>query len=449
MTFEKSLEEMMGVVKQWNSEKNVTEVTVIRDVLGRCSLILGARQHIEAAKLDALRAAARAKLGSYYRDVIYCKNDANNDLVKGMIKIADAQRLDYSTEEGVQWYVLERAIAKKAWVNCNYKEDAIWPYSEAIAGKKPKVVTFYSFKGGMGRTTALAAAAIGLAQRGKNVLIIDTDVEAPGLASLFIPESEVDYGIVDYLLEGKISGDQYDMAKGLRQISDPILMNGLMGKLFVIPAGKIDSDYLQKLARIDYQDTIPGNMKRQICAIMDQAISAISGMCQVDYILLDSRAGFHDMGGVVTTQIPHGVVCFGKESKQSWQGVNLVIRAIASSQREKPFVAIVDSAWEQSGVVSTDAKQIFKKEAYEICCNSYYDGEFQPGLEADGEVHSPIFVPFYPVLSKNIALYSDGSEVANEAVQQIKSIMQQENYQEITNRIESWFGSDEGGAGNE
>ena len=43
------------------------------------------------------------------------------------------------------------------------------------------IVTFYSFKGGVGRTLALVNIGIELAQTGKRVLLVDFDLEAPGL----------------------------------------------------------------------------------------------------------------------------------------------------------------------------------------------------------------------------------------------------------------------------
>ena len=43
------------------------------------------------------------------------------------------------------------------------------------------VTTFYSFKGGVGRTMALVNVAVELAQRGRRVLAVDFDLEAPGI----------------------------------------------------------------------------------------------------------------------------------------------------------------------------------------------------------------------------------------------------------------------------
>src|SRR5205823_883844 len=50
-----------------------------------------------------------------------------------------------------------------------------------------RIVTFYSYKGGVGRTVALANIGVLLARRGKRVLLVDCDLEAPGLDRYFRP----------------------------------------------------------------------------------------------------------------------------------------------------------------------------------------------------------------------------------------------------------------------
>ena len=45
------------------------------------------------------------------------------------------------------------------------------------------VVTFYSYKGGVGRTMALVNTAVELATNGRKVLIVDFDLEAPGIST--------------------------------------------------------------------------------------------------------------------------------------------------------------------------------------------------------------------------------------------------------------------------
>ncbi|WP_246844050.1 ParA family protein, partial [Hydrocoleum sp. CS-953] len=60
----------------------------------------------------------------------------------------------------------------------------------------PRTVTFYSFKGGVGRTTALTHVASILAMRGRKVVAVDLDLEAPGLSTAFNLKLQPKYGIV-------------------------------------------------------------------------------------------------------------------------------------------------------------------------------------------------------------------------------------------------------------
>ena len=66
-----------------------------------------------------------------------------------------------------------------------------------------QIITFYSFKGGTGRTMALANVAWILAANGKKVLIADWDLESPGLHRFFQPFIDDDVsdrpGIIDFI----------------------------------------------------------------------------------------------------------------------------------------------------------------------------------------------------------------------------------------------------------
>ena len=69
-----------------------------------------------------------------------------------------------------------------------------------------KVVTFYSYKGGVGRSMALANIAVILAKWGKKVLMVDWDLEAPGLVQYFLPFIDRGYlnearGVIDFVID--------------------------------------------------------------------------------------------------------------------------------------------------------------------------------------------------------------------------------------------------------
>jgi len=74
------------------------------------------------------------------------------------------------------------------------------------AGRKGQVITFYSFKGGVGRTMAVANIAWILASTGRRVLTVDWDLESPGLHRYFAPfladrELTATDGLIDFLID--------------------------------------------------------------------------------------------------------------------------------------------------------------------------------------------------------------------------------------------------------
>jgi MinD-like ATPase involved in chromosome partitioning or flagellar assembly len=72
------------------------------------------------------------------------------------------------------------------------------------------IVTFYSFKGGMGRTMALANIAVLLVRRGLRVLAADWDLEAPGLDRYFRAygiHSSNEAGLLDMLVDAAKATD--------------------------------------------------------------------------------------------------------------------------------------------------------------------------------------------------------------------------------------------------
>ena len=73
--------------------------------------------------------------------------------------------------------------------------------------EKGRIVTFYSYKGGTGRSMALANVAWLLASAGRRVLMVDWDLEAPGLHRYFRPFLDPDpemfrsSGLLDFLMD--------------------------------------------------------------------------------------------------------------------------------------------------------------------------------------------------------------------------------------------------------
>src|ERR1039458_6563832 len=97
--------------------------------------------------------------------------------------------------------------------------------------KFPYIFTFYSFKGGVGRSMALLNTAYTLAGRGRHVLIMDMDLEAPGISSFLLNQKELAAPKADHPLDVltllseavgyiRAGGEPKDVASNLPPISN-------------------------------------------------------------------------------------------------------------------------------------------------------------------------------------------------------------------------------------
>ncbi len=114
------------------------------------------------------------------------------------------------------------------------------------------VITFYSFKGGVGRTMALANVGAELARTGRRVLLVDFDLEAPGLHTfdLLRPKNPTK-GIVDFVSEYVLTGSSPDVSG---YVYEADLKQEISGSLWVMPTGLPDEHYGERLAGIDWQN---------------------------------------------------------------------------------------------------------------------------------------------------------------------------------------------------
>lgn len=449
VTFNNVLDKAYGCILRWNGKECLNSVTVIRDVFGKISFLMDNKTNPEDSEKNDLAIILENDLKSYFNKKIYWKklghkNKNEEKKIEPIIKMIEDERKEWKIEEGITFYLSERPIAKKAWVKTQLTQNSVWPYEEAVSENGIKVITFYSFKGGMGRTTALAGVALSLARQKFNVMMLDTDIEAPGLATLFFDDEFVQAGVLDYLLEHTITSER-NIEEYVLDVTDSVLLDEEDGHLYLMPAGKVDENYLQKLARIDYQDNRAGFLENSLKELLRE----IKSNYEVDYILIDARAGFHDMGGIVVSRIPHGTVLFGNGSRQSWDGITQVLRTIAESHEDDFPLMLVDAMCEKpTSAEYTRSKDAYIRKAYTICMENYYDADGSvPGIEAEGEAHYPEFVPFDDALLHGIELFSTGNREQDERAKAYKELLvgnspTGEAYRRIAGRIKGWFGEE-------
>ena len=191
---------------------------------------------------------------------------------------------------------------------------------ESSISTKPLTVTFYSFKGGVGRSTALAITAGLLSERGLRVVLIDFDLEAPGLtAELQAVEQEPRYGVVDYIYQRWLLPDSKEP-----MLEDCIRRVGRPGSnIFLIPTGAYDENYIHRLAGFDME-----NLYRHDQNPLHQLLDEIKNKMEPDVILIDARTGFNDLSAVALLDLADlAIVCFAP-SQQSYRGLQWILEAL-------------------------------------------------------------------------------------------------------------------------
>ena len=112
------------------------------------------------------------------------------------------------------------------------------------------VSTFYSFKGGVGRTLALVNVAVELAGRGRRVLLVDFDLEAPGLDTFDLGRPPLPTpGVIDFVSAYLRSGRAPDVTPFVFESTG---MGDADGSLWIMPAGAHHDGYANTLSGIDW-----------------------------------------------------------------------------------------------------------------------------------------------------------------------------------------------------
>ena len=255
-----------------------------------------------------------------------------------------------------------------------------------------QVVTFYSFKGGTGRTMALANVAWILAANGKRVLAADWDLESPGLHRFFQPflDTEVSEnpGIIDFVREYEWAADAYlesltaevpadseeaeaIASRGLtRLISERAKVQKYTipvrwdfpagGSLSLLFPGKQNSDYkstLSALAWDNFYDQMYG------AAFFDALRMDMKQ--QYDYVLIDSRTGLSDIADICTLHLPDALVDCFTLSTQGIEGAARIADLIQARQdraiRILPVPMRIDQAeHEKAGAGLAFAADLFQ-----------------------------------------------------------------------------------------
>lgn len=295
-----------------------------------------------------------------------------------------------------------------------------------------KIITFYSYKGGTGRSMALANVAWILASKGKRVLTVDWDLEAPGLHRYFYPfladkDLTSSDGLIDFVLnfttaaireptvpeqsspsqpgppETTNEAEWYKPYANILRYASSLTWkfeNG--GTLDFIPAGRQGPSYSTRVNSFNWQnfyDLLGGGTLFELAKEKMRS--------EYDYILIDSRTGVSDTSGICTIQMPDILVIGFTLNNQSIEGAATVAQGVFQ-QRARSGRAIqifpVPMRLENAEKLKLQQRKDYAKSKFKLFPNTL------PGEEREnywGNV-PVIYVPYY-AYEEILAAFGDNS----------------------------------------
>jgi cellulose biosynthesis protein BcsQ len=276
---------------------------------------------------------------------------------------------------------------------------ADWLRAPAPVHRKPPRFVFASLKGGVGRSTGLSIVAAEQARQGRNVLVVDLDLEAPGIGSMLLnPQRRPAFGALDYLVERNLRGFE---KRDLDELVGTSALTSGAGVVDVVPAvgsrsSSAPHNYLSKLSRAMIEGLVDG--EQSVAEKISEMLELFEARRRYDLVLLDARAGLAELAAGPFLALGANVLLFGTAQPQTLEGLRFLfahLASLVSSHQRSP--------WQTLQMVHGKAQlsathERFKDELWELFSEYLY--EEQTGLEGfnfdvdePGAPHNPIVIP--------------------------------------------------------
>ena len=241
--------------------------------------------------------------------------------------LAKAKETAREVEHGV--YLVDRLVTGSDW----------WTVRDSDTALGVRRCTLFSIKGGVGRSTTAAVLAWHLASNGERVLVVDLDLESPGLSSAMLDaEACPAFGVTDWFVEDLVGQGEHVIGE---MTAAPAWAQDLEGEVRVVPAhGRDPGEYLAKLGRV-YMDSGGAWTAR-----LQGLLSRLEASHAPTTVLVESRSGLHDIAAATVTDIDAHVLLFATDTDSTWTDYDILFRhwqrhGLATKIRER--VSIVSA----------------------------------------------------------------------------------------------------------
>ena len=419
--FDDALPTLVRILAEHGGPSFVERGTILRDATGRLAFfsrdprpkapegdgdVLQADQTDDYSPQelvpDPLAQRITEGLGPYaraHRPVVY------QDDVGASTVLDSDERIPVQVEDDLFCQLIDRRIVGSGWLA-----------EPATAQVFPPRLVFATLKGGVGRSTALTVIAADLARRNRNVLVVDLDLEAPGLGHLLLDEDRLpQYGVIDFLVENGVGGvkdERLHTFLGTSHLTGP---DG--GRVDVIPAigrrsAASPENILAKLSRAMIED-VGDNGSVSVGQQVSSMIDRFAALASYDAVLIDSRAGLAELAAPAVIGLGATVLLFGTAQTQTIEGYRALfsgLKLLAQRDRMQGRSAEWRTALRPvyaKASMNGEAERRFRDELYELYSEFIYDAERDTSEEDMVELdalrftrddekapHWPLVIPF-------------------------------------------------------
>ena len=388
-----------------------TRLAVVRDRKGIVRLVADLDQ-TTALERNTLEVALTGALGAWYAGPVLrtdggpsAKRLAMEVLTRAKDQwpenwpraVVDPVRGTSTAVDLSRWGAVQRVLSKETWL-AKQQITSPWPLRE----QTPTIVSFYSYKGGVGRSTLVAIVAAILARTGDRVVIVDLDLEAPGQQTLF--DVQPSRGVLDYVVEHIALGSS-ELGELVTDVTGQV--PNAKGTVHLAAAGTVDWSYVEKIARLDFSGHTQEGRESPVHEALTSLLKQVKSTLKPDWILLDARTGIHDLGGLAMHAFAHIDVLLGRDGRQGREGLRLCLQALARRRSPEDILTLLVHALAPAPLddpqISRPIQLAFRREAYELFRETVYatlDDASLPSTEDSGAPHAPYPVPLDPTLGR-------------------------------------------------
>lgn len=371
-TFDDILPKLAEIFRLHITEiQRIAPIYVNRDLNGRVRLIVAERWELDPKAHTALEAITQAiyeQLGAHAfpasRAIFFETNIESFDCGGFAAPLAGVDNVR----------VIDRLATEGNW-------STISPIAVGV----PRVV-FFSIKGGVGRSTAMAATAWSLAQSGKRVLVLDLDLESPGLSSSLLPsDRRPTYGITDWLVEDLVNNG--DAVLPYMTATSALSHDG---DIYVVPAHGVNpGEYIYKLGRVWMSKVAADGQRESWSQRLQRLLNILEKRLKPDVILIDSRAGIDEVASACITDLgATQVLLFALEGEQTWSGYRILFqhwRTTGVVRKIRDRLQLVGAVIPE--LASAEYFSTLRESAWTLFSEELYD-EVPPGEIASGDIWS-------------------------------------------------------------